>query len=193
MQRYIYSTLPYLIYRILIFFIRHDFSAGKNNNYSSTFKLKKMITSKKFLFLLPVFLGLIVFEVAAQQSTVGPNKAIASIIGKWQLQKVYAGSREIAANPNSENPSWIEFNEDGTFTQQSEGNDQGSYRLNENHSVLYLESREKRESTSATDSRELSEYSITLKDGMLTMQSRDENTTSTKYVYSKSTENDNQN
>lgn len=152
-----------------------------------------MTTTKKFLFLLPVFLGLIVFQVAAQQSTEGPNKAIATIVGKWQLQKVYAGSREITANPNSENPSWIEFNEDGTYTQQSEGNDQGSYRLNENHSVLYLESSEKRESASATDARELSEYSITLRDGMLTMQSRGENTTSTKYVYSKSPESTNQN
>jgi hypothetical protein len=150
----------------------------------------KMITSKRFL-LLPIFLCLIVFQVTAQKSTETPNKAIETIVGKWRLQKVYAGSREITSNPNSENQSWIEFNEDGTYTQQSEENDQGSYRLNENHSVLYLESSQKRESTSATDARDLSEYNVSIRDGILTMQSREN--TSTKYVYTKSQESESQN
>src|SRR5688572_2844455 len=150
----------------------------------------KMITSKRFL-LLPIFLCLIVFQVTAQKSTETPNKAIETIVGKWRLQKVYAGSREITSNPNSESQSWIEFNEDGTYAQQAEENDQGSYRLNENHSVLYLESNQKRESTSATNGRELSEYSISIRDGILTMQSRAN--TSTKYVYAKSQEGENQN
>src|SRR5688572_28894805 len=149
----------------------------------------KMITKK--ILLLPLFLGLMVFQVTAQKSTETPNKAIETIVGKWRLQKVYAGSREITSNPNSENQSWIEFNEDGTYSQQAEENDQGSYRLNENHSVLYLESSQKRESTSATDARDLSEYNVSIRDGTLTMQSREN--TSTKYVYTKSQESESQN
>jgi hypothetical protein len=150
----------------------------------------KMIASTKIL-LLPVILVLMVFQVSAQQSTETPNKAIETIVGKWRLQKVYAGSREITSNPNSENDSWIEFNEDGTYTQQSDGNDQGSYRLNENHSILYLESSDKRDSTSATNSRDLSEYTISMRDGVLTMQSRENS--STKYVYTKNQQGESQN
>ena len=128
------------------------------------------------------------FETSAQRSEDTPDKSIESIIGKWQLQKVYAGSREITTNPNSEG-SWIEFNEDGTYTQQAEDGDQGSYRLNENHSVLYLESGEKKETSSAVSSGNLTEYNILMRDGMLTMQSKNPNSGSTKYVYVRSTPN----
>ncbi len=140
---------------------------------------------KKSLFILPFIFGLLVFQVSAQQSTEGPQKAIESIVGKWQLQKVYAGSREITANPNAERRSWIEFNEDGTYKLQSEDEDNGSYRLNENHSVLYLESQQKRETSSAVDTPNLSEYTITIRNGVLTMQSKDGTTPSTRYVYAR--------
>jgi hypothetical protein len=128
------------------------------------------------------------FQVTAQRSNDAPDKSIESIIGKWQLQKVYAGSREITTNPNSEG-SWIEFNEDGTYRQQAEDGDQGSYRLNENHSVLYLESDEKKESSSAVSANTLTEYNIVMRDGTLTMQSKNANAGSTKYVYMRSTPN----
>jgi len=141
---------------------------------------------RKKLLLLLAFALTIAFQVAAQRSNDTPDKAIESIVGKWQLQKVYAGSREINANPNTENPSWIEFNEDGTYSSQAEGNDQGSYRLNENHSVLYLESGQKTETSSAVSMHSLMEYTITIKDGILTMQSKTENSSSTKYVYARS-------
>jgi hypothetical protein len=128
------------------------------------------------------------FETSAQRSEETPDKRIESIIGKWQLQKVYAGSREITTNPNSEG-SWIEFNEDGTYKQQAEDGDQGSYRLNENHSVLYLESDQNKETSSAVAANELTEYNIVMRDGMLTMQSKNSNAGSTKYVYVRSTPN----
>ena len=141
---------------------------------------------KKCFFYLTFVFTLVVFHVSAQNSAETPDKAIASIVGKWQLQKVYAGSREITANPNAENRSWIEFNEDGTYNQQAEDSDRGSYRLNENHSVLYLESNERKETSSAVSVNNLTEYSISIKDGMLIMQSRGEGVASTKYVYAKS-------
>ena len=128
------------------------------------------------------------FETSAQRSEDTPDKSIETIIGKWQLQKVYAGSREITTNPNSEG-SWIEFNEDGTYAQQAEDGDQGSYRLNENHSVLYLESGQKKETASAVSTNSLTEYNIVIRDGTLTMQSKNSNAGSTKYVYVRSTRN----
>lgn len=136
-------------------------------------------------FLLLFFTIGLTSQVLAQQSADEPDKAIEVIVGKWQLQKVYAGSREINSNPNSEDRSWIEFNRDGSYNQQSEGTDEGSYRLNENHSVLYLESTQKKETSSAVSPNRVNEYSITIKDNVLTMQPRGENTGSTKFVYTK--------
>jgi hypothetical protein len=148
------------------------------------------MTPKKLLTLFSFVFTVFALETFAQKSSDTPDKAIESIVGKWQLQKVYAGSREITSNPNSENPGWIEFNEDGTFVQQAEGNDRGSYRLNENHSILYLESGEKTGSTSATQTNNLNEYTITIKDGVLTMQSI-EGSPATKYVYTRKSGTDN--
>ena len=138
---------------------------------------------KKFVFLFS-FLAL-PFQVSAQRSNDVADKAIESIVGKWQLQKVYAGSREITSNPNAENSSWIEFNADGTYRRESEESRQASYRLNENHSVLYLESEGRKETSSAVSLHNLTEYNISLRDGILTMQSRSENTGSTKFVYAR--------
>ena len=146
----------------------------------------------KSLFLLSFIFGLIAFQASAQQSTEGPQKAIESIVGKWQLQKVYAGSREISSNPNAENRAWIEFNEDGTYRLQGEDEDFGSYRLNENHSVLYLESSQRRETSSAVGTHDLTEYTISLRNGTLNMQSKDENARTTKYVYARSADTETQ-
>ena len=139
-------------------------------------------------FLLLALILTVAFETSAQRSEDTPDKRIETIVGKWQLQKVYAGSREITTNPNSEG-SWIEFNEDGTYTQQAEDGDQGSYRLNENHSVLYLESAQKIETSAAVSANDLTEYNIVLRDGTLTMQAKNSNAGSTKYVYVRSTPN----
>jgi hypothetical protein len=136
--------------------------------------------------LLLAFIFTIAFETSAQRSDNTPDKSIESIVGKWQLQKVYAGSREITSNPNSEG-SWIEFNEDGTYRIQAEDEDQGSYRLNENHSVLYLESEQRKETSSAVSVHNLTEFNIVMRDGTLTMQSKTSNAGSTKYVYARST------
>ena len=146
------------------------------------------MTPKKGLFVLSCIFGFLALQASAQQSSETPNKAIETIIGKWQLEKVYAGSREITSNPNSENQSWIEFNEDGTYAQQAENSDKGSYRLNENHSILYLESNDQKESSSAaTSAPRLKEYNISIRNGVLTMQPREESGSATKYVYAKGT------
>ena len=141
---------------------------------------------KKCIFVLSLMLNLLTMAVA-QQSTKEPTLATEIILGKWDLQKVYAGSREITKNPNSEIHSGIEFKQDGTYQQNGEETDNGSYRLNEDQSVLYLESVQKKETSSATTVNTLKEYNISIKDGILVMQSRgDENRGVMKYVYSKS-------
>lgn len=145
------------------------------------------MTRKNLLFFL-AFVFAVSFQVSAQRSNDTPDKAIESVVGKWQLEKVYAGGREITSNPNAESRSWIEFNADGTYMSQGESNDRGSYRLNENHSVLYLESEQKSETTSAIPAHRLTEYTITIKDGMLTMLPKSENSGSTKFVYHRSGE-----
>ena len=142
--------------------------------------------TRKKLLLFFAFVFAISFQVSAQLSNDTPDKAIESIVGKWQLDKVYAGGREITSNPNSENRSGIEFNEDGTYISQGESDDRGSYRLNENQSVLYLESQEKSETNTAVPVHRLTEYTITIKENVLTMVPKTENAGSTKYVYSRS-------
>ena len=141
--------------------------------------------TRKKLLLFVAFVFAVGFQVSAQRSNDIPDKAIERIVGKWQLEKVYAGGREMASNPNTEDRSGIEFNEDGTYVSQGDSDDRGSYRLNENHSVLYLESQEKSETNAAVPMPRLTEYTITIKEGVLTMVPKTENAGSTKYVYSR--------
>ena len=142
--------------------------------------------TRKKLLLFFAFVFVLGFQVSAQRSNDTPDKAIESIVGKWQLDKVYAGGREITSNPNAESRSGIEFNEDGTYISQGDSDDRGSYRLNENQSVLYLESQEKSETSAAVSVPRLTEYTIIIKENVLTMVPKTENAGSTKYVYSRS-------
>ena len=141
----------------------------------------------KCIIALSFILSIVSIQAVAQRANEESVKKIETIVGKWQLQKVYAGSREIATNPNA-TQSWIEFKRDGTYERNAEVNDQGSYRLNENHDILYLESSQHTETSSATTVQSLNEFSITLKDGTLTMQSREDGNSGTKYVYVKTGE-----
>ena len=132
-------------------------------------------------------LSLVAIQVVAQRSTKEPTLVTEIIVGKWDLQKVYAGSREIIKNPNAETHSGMEFKQDGTYEQSGAETDNGSYRLNEDQSVLYLESLQKKETSSATTVNNLKEYNISIKEGVLTLQTRGaENTGVMKYVYTKS-------
>jgi hypothetical protein len=144
--------------------------------------------SQKYFFILSFLLTFLTFQVIAQRSSEQPTKEIEKILGKWELQKVYAGGREIARNPNSGTHPWIEFKPDGTYEQNTEEIDHGSYRLNENQSTLYLESSDKKETSSITTVNNINEYAITIKDDVLIMQSKgpeNSGTGTVKYVYAK--------
>ena len=93
--------------------------------------------TRKKLLLFFAFVFAVGFQVSAQRSNDTPDKAIESIVGKWQLEKVYAGSREITSNPNAENRSGIEFNEDGTYTSQGESDDRGFLSV-ERKSICFI-------------------------------------------------------
>jgi hypothetical protein len=143
--------------------------------------------SIKSILMLSFMISFITVQVFAQRASTEPTLATESIVGKWELQKVYAGSREISKNPNAATQSWIEFKPDGTYEQSGEDGDKGTYRLNEDQSVVYLESSDRKETSSVTTVNTMNEYSITVRAGLLTLQSRGENEATTKYVYGKST------
>ena len=122
------------------------------------------------------------FSPALAQEKGGPDKKIETLLGTWKIQKVLSGKTEVAKNPTS--GQWIEFRNDGTYVNKATSLDSGSYRLNENHSRLYLESKV---NPSATN--KIVEWEILLSDNSLTMQEktnendRSKNPDKMKYVF----------
>jgi hypothetical protein len=144
--------------------------------------------SSKVRFMLTFILTIAAAYSFAQKSSKEPTLATESIVGRWQLQKVYAGSREISNNPNATTQSWIEFKPDGTYEQSADEGDKGTYRLNEDQSIVYLESSDKKQTSSVTTVNTLLEYGLSIREGVMTLQARgDDNAGTTKYVYSRST------
>src|SRR5688500_17824913 len=140
-------------------------------------------------FMLSFILSVVAAYAFAQKSSKEPTLATESIVGKWQLQKVYAGSREISNNPNATTQSWIEFKPDGTYEQSADDGDKGTYRLNEDQSIVYLESSEEKQTKSVTTVNTLNEFELSIRDGVMVLTAKgDDNSGSTKYVYSKGTE-----
>jgi hypothetical protein len=145
--------------------------------------------SNMLRFMLSFILSVVAAYAFAQKSSKEPTLATESIVGKWQLQKVYAGSREISNNPNATTQSWIEFKPDGTYEQSADDGDRGTYRLNEDQSIVYLESSEEKQTKSVTTVNMLNEFELSIRDGVMVLTAKgDGNSGSTKYVYSKGTE-----
>jgi len=90
------------------------------------------------------------------------DKKIEMILGTWKIQKVLSGNTEVAKNPTS--GQWIEFKNDGKYVNHAASVDSGSFRLNENHSTLYLESQVQ------PDAAKIAEWTIVLNDNTLTME-----------------------
>lgn len=109
------------------------------------------------------------FRVSAQQQKAINDKSIERIVGSWKVQKILSGKTEVAKNPTS--GQWIEFRGDGKYVNNASSIDSGSYRLNENHSVLYLES-QVHASSNESDPKKIVEWTISLDNDILTMQQR---------------------
>ncbi|MBL0743850.1 hypothetical protein [Chryseolinea lacunae] len=107
----------------------------------------------------------------AQNAKNVPDKIIASIVGSWKVSKIVSGKEDVAKNPTS--GQWIEFRSDGTYVNHATSLDSGSYRLNENQALLYLESHVK--PGVAKDSPKLiTEYTIVFKDETMILQRKKE-------------------
>lgn len=110
-----------------------------------------------------------------------PTKIIAAIVGTWDVEGIFKGDKDISNTDTVGTNQRIEFDREAKYISYS-GNeriDSGTYRLNENHAILYLES--------ATD-QEPSEWNVTLSNNSLTLQPRGAATShaqSFKYIYTR--------
>jgi len=94
--------------------------------------LKKMFNSLLIVMMLAIPVA------RAQNASDSPDKVIDKIVGTWKIQRIMSGKNEVAKNPTS--GQWIEFKSDGKYVHQLTMADSGSYRIDENRSVLFLES-----------------------------------------------------
>ncbi|MEP6736259.1 MAG: hypothetical protein ABJA70_12110 [Chryseolinea sp.] len=120
----------------------------------------------------------------AQPEKASPNKNIQRILGTWKIQKILSGKTEVAKNPTS--GQWIEFRSDGRYVNKTVAMDSGSYRLNENQNVLYLESQVNSDDAKH-ESKKIVEWTIGFDGEAMTMQqhtkTKKSNADTMQYVY----------
>ena len=133
-----------------------------------------------------VLLMLVISPIWAQDAKQVPDKIIDKIVGVWKIQKITAGKEEIAKNPTS--GQWIEFRSDGTYLNQSTSIDSGSYRINENSSIVYLESLVN-DDPSKNTTKMVTEWTVAFANEGMIMQRRStgkrEHADKMKYFYTK--------
>lgn len=133
-----------------------------------------------------VLLMLVISPIWAQDAKQVPDKIIDKIVGVWKIQKITAGKEEIAKNPTS--GQWIEFRSDGTYLNQSTSIDSGSYRINENSSIVYLESLVNNDPSKNT-TKMVTEWTVSFANEGMIMQRRStgkrEHADKMKYFYTK--------
>lgn len=103
-----------------------------------------------------------------------PKKLIEQIVGTWQLEATVDKSKKKAVpQKDTIGMAWLEFRPDGRYKSGSNGQggsiqliDSGSYRLNEEHSFLYLQS----DLTQSDVSHAPSEWALTLKGNAMTLR-----------------------
>ena len=112
---------------------------------------------------------LVCASLRAQDSKQTPDKIIDKIVGAWKIQKITSGKEEVAKNPTS--GQWIEFRSDGTYLNHSTSIDSGSYRVNENQSIIYFESVVNKD-PSKKSTNMITEWSIAFTNEGMTMKRR---------------------
>ena len=124
-----------------------------------------------------------VLGLQAQNAKNLPSKKIGSIVGTWKVQKILSGANEVAKNPTS--GQWIEFRSDGKYVNQAMSLDSGSFRLDENQSLLFLESSihsgEKKDTP-----KEIGEWMVGFTNDTMTLQRKNtgqQHADKMKYVY----------
>jgi len=129
-----------------------------------------------------ILVGIFTATLRAQDAKNTPDKIIESIVGTWKIQKILSGNKEVANNATS--GQWIEFKSDGKYVNQSTSLDSGSYRLDENRSILYLES-SVHAGPSKNSQKEIEEWSVAFQEDTMTLQrqSMKQHADKMKYVY----------
>jgi hypothetical protein len=142
-----------------------------------------------------VISGMIGFGASAQTAGDMPkdsktNKFVELIVGSWKLQKIVdeqgtKSQENVGKTPdNGQNGmEMLEFTVENRYKVNNSTNaiDSGSFRMNEQHGILYMESDQ--------DDITPNEYKITLNGGQLTLTGRDRDAKNRyKYVYQKTEE-----
>ena len=144
------------------------------------------------VFIPVAFLIAVIASDASAQATPSPetkgssDKNIEKILGTWKVQKITSGKTDVAKNPTSGH--WIEFRPDGHYVNKTTSIDSGSFRMNENSSVLYLESMVN-SGAAKDDAKKIVEWSIAFGDNTLTMQQQNKekkaHVDNMQYVYTR--------
>ena len=129
---------------------------------------------------------LICLYLAAPAQTAKDTKVkmIDRILGTWQIEKIYDGKKEIATDAHTQG---FQFNIEGQYksTVGAEVLDSGSYRINENNSLLYLEN--KRNVVPGKNPQQVT-WKISFENNTLTMQGQGPQAKRYKYVFVKTKE-----
>jgi hypothetical protein len=125
-------------------------------------------------------------SINAQDAKKAPDKIIDKIVGAWKIQKITSGKDEVAKNPTS--GQWMEFRSDGTYLNQATSIDSGSYRVNENQSIVYFESVVNKDPSNKT-TKMITEWTIAFTGEGMIMQRRStgkrEHADKMKYFYTR--------
>jgi hypothetical protein len=144
----------------------------------------EIVMTSKILFVLAFLFACT--SIRAQDSKKTPDKIIDKVVGAWKIQKITSGKEEVAKNPTS--GQWIEFRSNGTFLNQATSIDSGSYRIDENQSIVYLESVVNKDPEKTT-SNMITEWSIAFVNDAMIMQRRStgkrEHADRMKYFYTR--------
>lgn len=113
-------------------------------------------------------------EEAINTNKATPIKAIEAIVGTWQMEGALKGGKNVAGTDTVAHPQTITFGRENKYVSHfsAERIDSGTFRMNENHSSLYMESEGGGEPT---------EWEIWIEGEQLMMQQR-QRTSATKPV-----------
>jgi hypothetical protein len=105
-------------------------------------------------------------------------KLIEYIVGTWKVNGMYNGSKNVSETAKSSLGQVINFNREGRFVSHSNNEkiDSGAYRLNEDQSILYLESASGGKPT---------EWNIWFKKNIMNLQQKNAPANTIKYIYSR--------
>jgi hypothetical protein len=115
---------------------------------------------------------------------------IEAVVGTWQLQEtVDKNQKKGQTRKDTLGIAWIEFRPDGKYRSGANGTggtiepiDSGSYRLNEQQGILYLEANADKDAVSHPPS----EWSITVKKNVLTLEGKGSaHAQRYRYIYNK--------